>query len=138
MHMVKWLSILGLGALAGCGATPAAVPRFVEPTPLLSETRPEDPEACYGRGVTTVDATAVWFETICDDKQDATFIRALQRALRVRDLMDGPVNGRLDAATREGLRAFQQDMGVISDRLSVAAGKRLGLLAYERADLPER
>ncbi|RVT87065.1 peptidoglycan-binding protein [Rhodobacteraceae bacterium CCMM004] len=78
----------------------------------------------------------IWFETPCRWVFTEDFIASLQRALIARDLMAGPATGEMDDRTRRALRAFQRDQGLNTDKLSTAGAKRLGLLIYERDDLP--
>lgn len=81
------------------------------------------------------DRQEIWFDTLCRDDWTPEFIATLQRALIARELMAGPDTGRMDAATRAAIRAFQAGQGIDSDQLSVAAAKRLGLVAYDRAEV---
>lgn len=75
----------------------------------------------------------IWFETPCPDEITPEFVAALQRALSVRGFYDGPITGEVNAATQDAVRAFQRDQGLNSPVLSLAAAKRLGLVAYGRA-----
>lgn len=74
----------------------------------------------------------IWFETPCPDQMTPDFVAALQRALAVRGYYHGEVTGEVDAATQRAVRAFQHEQGLNSPVLSVAAAKRLGLVAYGR------
>nr|WP_235971013.1 peptidoglycan-binding domain-containing protein [Palleronia pontilimi] len=80
------------------------------------------------------DRQEIWFETPCRDEWTPEFIGSVQRALIARGLLQGPPSGEIDTATRAAIRAFQSDLGINSDVLSVAAGKRLGLIVYDRAE----
>jgi len=72
----------------------------------------------------------IWFETPCEVEMDAGFIASLQRALAARGIYQGPVTGRYDPATRHAVRAFQVAGGLDSAILSLAAARKLGLVAY--------
>ncbi|MFD2738470.1 peptidoglycan-binding protein [Sulfitobacter aestuarii] len=74
-----------------------------------------------------------WFETPCDEVLTAEFVASLQRALQVRGFHRGAISGRLDGATRRAVRAFQLQSGLDSAVLSLAAARRLGLIAVPRA-----
>jgi hypothetical protein len=70
-----------------------------------------------------------WFETPCPDDMTPEVIASLQRALAVRDVYQGPVTGRIDAATSEAVGRYQSATGLQSPILSLAAARALGLLA---------
>jgi hypothetical protein len=76
----------------------------------------------------------IWFETPCPDEMTAEFIAALQRALAVRGHYAGEITGEADAGTARAVRAFQLEQGLNSPVLSIAAAKRLGLVAYDREE----
>ncbi|HEY9040522.1 MAG TPA: peptidoglycan-binding domain-containing protein [Roseovarius sp.] len=81
-----------------------------------------------------------WFETPCPaDLEIAEFVSSLQRALAARNLYDGSVSGKMDARTRAAIRRFQRRDGLDSDVLSMAAARKLGLVAVEMPedDTPE-
>jgi hypothetical protein len=73
-----------------------------------------------------------WFETPCASVQTPDFVASVQRALKVRGLYRGPVTGTMDARTRAAVRAYQKPEGLDSGILSLAAARRLGLVAVER------
>ncbi len=75
-----------------------------------------------------------WFRVPCAYQQPADFAASLQRALKVRGHYTGPINGRMDARTRAAVRAYQKPQGLDSGILSLAAARKLGLVAV---DLPE-
>ncbi|WP_417259265.1 peptidoglycan-binding domain-containing protein [Celeribacter sp.] len=75
----------------------------------------------------------LWFETLCDEELTAEFIASVQRALAAREFYIGPTTGHMDRATRAAIRAYQKDQGVDSDVLSLAAARKLGLIAVERS-----
>jgi hypothetical protein len=74
-----------------------------------------------------------WFETPCTAVLDAEFNASLQRALFVRGIYKGPVNGTMDRATRAAVRRYQvTEGGPDSEVLSLEAARSLGLVAVER------
>ncbi|MBK1636033.1 peptidoglycan-binding domain-containing protein [Rhodovulum adriaticum] len=73
-----------------------------------------------------------WFQAPCPDTVTPEFVAALQRALKVRGLHRGLVTGRMDGPTRAAIRRFQQAEGLDSATLSLAAARKLGLVAYDR------
>lgn len=81
------------------------------------------------------DPQSFWFEALCPDALTPDLIASLQRALIARELLDGPADGQLTAATRAAVRAFQADDSVETSVLSLAAAKRLGLVPYDRDEL---
>jgi len=72
-----------------------------------------------------------WFETPCDTELTPEFLASLQRALAVRGLYNGPVTGRMDARTRAAVRRYQKPQGLDSGILSLAAARKLGLVAVD-------
>ncbi|SES32110.1 Putative peptidoglycan binding domain-containing protein [Tranquillimonas rosea] len=78
------------------------------------------------------DRDDIWFETPCPEMVTPAFVASLQRALRARGYHRGPVTGEVDDATRRAIRRYQAAQSLHSDALSLAAAKRLGLVAYER------
>ena len=72
-----------------------------------------------------------WIEVPCPAKMTPDFIRTVQRALTARGLYQGPVHGQMDAATRKAVRLYQQPLGLDSGTLSLAAARKLGLVAVE-------
>ncbi|MGR3491102.1 MAG: peptidoglycan-binding domain-containing protein [Shimia sp.] len=81
------------------------------------------------------DRTELWFETPCDDVLTADFVRSLQRALAVRGFYLGPATGNMDFLTRRAIRRFQAEDGLDSATLSLAAARKLGLIAVDRDTL---
>ncbi len=73
-----------------------------------------------------------WFETPCDDALTPDFIATLQRALAARGHYHGAIDGEMSARTRAAVRAWQAPEGLDSGILSLAAARRLGLVAVER------
>jgi len=79
------------------------------------------------------DREELHFEAVCPELLDAILVASLQRALRVRGFLRGPVTGTLDAETRAAIRRFQALRGLDSAVLSVEAARALGLVAVGRA-----
>ena len=154
---------LALLALTACGPHRPDVSRFIEPRLLATGEQQVDltrPEICQSRDETpavieTVTEThedetgalrtetrqrivenreEIWFDTPCRDAWTPQFIESIQRALIVRGFLGGAPNGEMTSDTRRAIRAFQRVEGINSDVLSIAAGKRLGLIVYDRAE----
>ncbi|CAN0588010.1 unnamed protein product, partial [Ectocarpus sp. 12 AP-2014] len=70
-----------------------------------------------------------WFETPCADVLTEDFIASLQRAMEVRNLYDGPINGQLDAPTRAALGRYQASQGLESETLALETARSFGLVA---------
>lgn len=70
-----------------------------------------------------------WFQRPCDADMTVEFIASLQRALGARDLYRGKINGEMDSRTRASVRRFQKPLGLDSGILSLAAARKLGLVA---------
>lgn len=75
-----------------------------------------------------------WFQTPCASAQTPEFVSSLQRALKARSLYRGSISGQMDARTRAAVRAFQQPQGLNSGILSLAAARKLGLVAVNPPD----
>lgn len=73
-----------------------------------------------------------WFETPCDAELTPEFVQSLQRALAARGLYRGAVSGEMDSHTRAAVRRYQKPEGLDSGILSLAAARKLGLVAIER------
>jgi len=74
-----------------------------------------------------------WFEIPCPPAFTVEFVSTLQRALQVRGLYAGPVNGNLDEATRRAVLAVQTADGLPSDVLSIKTARDLGIVAVPRS-----
>lgn len=74
------------------------------------------------------------FETPCAADLTPDFTASLQRALKARKIYAGPINGVMDKRTRTAVRAFQKAGGPDTGTLSLAAARRLGLVAVELPD----
>lgn len=72
------------------------------------------------------------FETPCKALLTTEFVASLQRALEARGHYRGAANGKLDRATQSAIRSYQRTEGVNSAILSIAAARKLGLIAYPR------
>lgn len=76
--------------------------------------------------------TETWFETPCPEQMTPEFVASVQRALAARGLYRAPVTGAMDARTRTAIRRYQAPEGPDSGILSLAAARRLGLVAVAR------
>ena len=72
------------------------------------------------------------FAVPCEAEMTEDVIASLQRALTVRGLFSGLVNGVMDAPTREAVRRFQAPLGLDSAILTLDAARALGLIAVPR------
>ncbi len=72
-----------------------------------------------------------WFQTPCPRVMTDEFITSVQRALAARGLYRAKPNGKMDARTRAAVRRFQKPEGLDSGILSLAAARKLGLVAVE-------
>lgn len=74
-----------------------------------------------------------WFERPCENELTPDFAASLQRALKARGAYDGPVTGRLDAATGAALRRWQVARGGPDSPVPArATAEALGLVALRR------
>ena len=78
------------------------------------------------------DRSDVWFLVPCPEQMTPEIVATLQRALKVRGLFRGAVTGAVDAATATAVRRYQAPQGLDSPKLSLAAARQLGLVAYAR------
>ena len=76
----------------------------------------------------------LWFETLCDEALTSEFVASVQRALAVRGHYSGAADGKMDRATRRAIRNYQSAQGLDSDVLSLAAARKLGLVALPREE----
>jgi len=72
-----------------------------------------------------------WFQTPCAGAMTPEFTASVQRALKARGLYRGEITGEMDAQTRAAVRRFQKPEGLDSGILSLAAARKLGLVAVE-------
>ncbi len=75
-----------------------------------------------------------WFETPCDAVWTQEFTASLQRALKARGHYSGKITGNLDKRTRAAIRRYQTPQGLNSSILSLAAARKLGLVAVSREE----
>lgn len=75
----------------------------------------------------------LWFRTPCPTQMTPDFIASLQRSLQARGHYRGDASGIMDEATRKAVRRYQRSLGLDSGRLSLAAARKLGLVAVEKA-----
>lgn len=72
----------------------------------------------------------LWFETPCAPELTPEFVSSLQRALKARGQYRGAITGYIDARTHAAIRKYQAPQGLDSAILSLAAARKLGLIAY--------
>lgn len=70
-----------------------------------------------------------WYEIICDADITPEFVASVQRALEARGFYRGPITGEIDMRTRAAIGRYQQSEGLDSKVLSIAAARKLGLIA---------
>ena len=75
----------------------------------------------------------LWFETPCAPVLTPEFVASLQRALKARGHFRGSISGYIDPRTRSAIRKYQAPQGLDSAILSLAAVRKLGLIAYDSA-----
>lgn len=75
----------------------------------------------------------IWFLVPCEINLTPDFIASVQRALTARGLYTGSITGEMNAGTRAAVRRFQKPQGLDSGILSLAAARKLGLVAVEDA-----
>ena len=73
-----------------------------------------------------------WFQTPCAEQMTPEFVSSVQRALAARYLYRGPISGEMDARTRAAVRKYQEPQGLDSGILSLAAARKMGLIAVEQ------
>ncbi len=98
--------------------------RVISPAIYRNITRPR----------TVVTQTGDQFETLCAAAYTREFVASLQRALTVRGTYQGPITGRLTAATNDAIGKFQSTKGRDSDILDLALARQLGLVAAARSE----
>jgi hypothetical protein len=72
------------------------------------------------------------FETVCPQNYTVEFVSTLQRALKVRRFYNGDITGTLDRTTGTAVRNFQRDIGPDTALLSIAAARKLGIVALSK------
>jgi len=75
-----------------------------------------------------------WFETLCPADLTPEFVSTVQRALQARGLFHSAITGLMNPRTRAAIRRFQAPEGLDSGILSLAAARRLGLVAVENPE----
>lgn len=65
-----------------------------------------------------------WVEVLCDVNATPDIIRSLQRALKARDMYDGPIDGIVGPLTRDAIKTYQDGT---SEVLSMESARELGL-----------
>lgn len=75
-----------------------------------------------------------WFETPCAADLTPEFVATVQRALKARGYYRAAITGQMDNRTRAAVRRYQKPEGLDSGILSLAAARRLGLVAVKRED----
>ncbi len=75
----------------------------------------------------------IWFLVPCEIDMAPDFIPSMQRALAARGLYNGAISGEMNAGTLAAVRRFQKPQGLDSGILSLAAARKLGLVAVEDA-----
>jgi len=129
-------------AQAGCWATDA----IPAPGDMVMDEVVITPARTDARGRVTEPAVIAWRERMaesgvseerlfavpCPEQMDAEFVASLQRALKVRGLFAGEVNGEMNEDTLSAIRAWQRPQGLDSGVLSLDAARNLGLVALGR------
>ncbi len=126
------------GTCWGKLATPAVIETvtnqiLVQPPKILADGTVATP-AIYKtdtRQAIVQERNVTWFETPCSTDLTPDFVASLQRALKARTLYRGAISGQMDTRTRAAVRTFQRPEGLDSGILSLAAARRLGLVAIE-------
>lgn len=67
-------------------------------------------------------------EALCDHVLTPEFIKSVQRALQVRTLYYGQINGEMDVLTRSAIREYQQQQGFDTDTLLPSTARQMGLI----------
>mgnify|MGYP001793554155 CR=1 FL=1 len=73
-----------------------------------------------------------WFEIPCADVLTPDFVASLQRALQARGYYNSPATGEIDLRTRQAIHRYQRSEGFDNPTLTVAAARKLGLIAVEQ------
>ncbi len=74
-----------------------------------------------------------WFLVPCEIDLTPDFVASVQRALTARGLYGGSITGEMNTGTRAAVRRFQKPQGLDSGILSLAAARKLGLVAVKDA-----
>ncbi|WP_420860794.1 peptidoglycan-binding domain-containing protein [Algirhabdus cladophorae] len=84
------------------------------------------------RPTVIVPGREIWFEVLCPAQVTPEFVGSVQRALAARGFYKGPISQRMDARTLRAVRKYQSPQGLDSSVLSLAAARKLGLVALPR------
>lgn len=106
---------------------------MLQPAEILADGRVISP-AIYKtetRQAVVQERRETWFETLCREQMTPELVATLQRALQARGVYRGGISGNMDRATLAAIRAYQKPQGLDSNILSLAAARRLGLVAVE-------
>lgn len=106
-------------------ATYETVTRRVLDTPAVTRTVPV--KAVYRQEVVrtpTGPGETKWVSVLCDVNATPDLVQSLQRALKVRSLYTGPIDGVIGPLTRQAISKFQNGE---SEILSIESAKSLGL-----------
>ncbi|UWQ18669.1 peptidoglycan-binding protein [Jannaschia sp. M317] len=128
------------GACYARGITPAVLETVTSQVQEVPAVRHPDGTILSPARFRTVTSTRIvqdrgenWFETPCPLRdRDPVFVQQIQRALQVRGLYGGEINGFYDVPTRAAVQAFQTPLGLESGTLSNESAKALGLVALGR------
>jgi hypothetical protein len=107
---------------------------LVQPAQVSSDGRIQQP-AIYkkqARQEIVQEREVNWTQIVCITQLTEDFTASLQRALDARGFYRGPVTGLMDNRTRNGIRKFQAVDGFENGILTVAAARKLGLIAVPR------
>lgn len=130
------------GTCWGKDVTPAIIETVTDRIPIQPSDMHEDgtinAEPVYRletRQAIVQERRELWFETPCEDQLTPDFVASVQRALAARGLYRGAITGEMDARTRRAIRRFQAPEGIDSGILSLAAARKMGLVAVQRPDV---
>ena len=114
-------------------------------TPARTETITRQEQVGFGvegpvyetvtRQMITTERAEVSFEIVCPRDLSPEFIATLQRALAARGYYGGPIHGQIDAATTNGLKAYQAQRGLNTALLDLKTAKSLGLVPLTAEEL---
>lgn len=127
-----------VGACWQDATTPAVIETVTEQVLLEPEQRGEAGQiiapAVYGSKVhqrVVEERRRVWFRAPCPIELTLNYVASVQRALKARGYLSGPVTGAFDAETLDAIRRFQAERGLDSPQLSLDAARELGIAAID-------
>jgi len=127
------------GTCWGKNVTPAIIETvtnqvMLQPAEVMSDGRVTQPAIfkTETRQEIVRERRETWFLTPCAAQMTPEFIASVQRALGARGMYRGAVSGEMDATTRAAVRRYQKPQGLNSGILSLAAARKMGLVALER------